>query len=215
MVSPRERSRPPPAPLLSVSGYRDFLHTTAAAVSEAAWGQRQLPPKAWGCDRHRHGRRLAPVPVAQQPSLVVMTASKHESSSQPSEDSEAVTSAVMRRRWCCAGGSGFAKTPAAAEDGSLELPGQPDTQRRSGELAGHSMRCCGVSRTAVAVRWYTRFLSEHGQCCGWLSSVPTAACTTCPGSDAGNTFTAAAHILTAVVGAGVLALPYSLAMLGW
>ena len=36
-----------------------------------------------------------------------------------------------------------------------------------------------------------------------------------PRSDAGNTFTATAHILTAVVGAGVLALPYSLAMLGW
>lgn len=31
----------------------------------------------------------------------------------------------------------------------------------------------------------------------------------------GNTLTAAAHIITAVIGAGVLALPHALAMLGW
>ena len=32
---------------------------------------------------------------------------------------------------------------------------------------------------------------------------------------AGNTVTAAAHCITAVIGAGVLALPYSVGALGW
>ena len=31
----------------------------------------------------------------------------------------------------------------------------------------------------------------------------------------GTTFTALMHVLTAVIGAGVLALPYAVAMLGW